>query len=285
MQEAGSRPAAIKEVQDAIDSLKSVIPLMKDNIESAALAASKSASSAASAASEAAASPSASASASADPLAELDDDAAPASSTTEAPIMPTDLPAIYSDEDVKALESAIAAATSWLAEKEAAQAKLGESDDAAVSVEELKDRAKKLNDVVTETMMKKMNAMKAHFQSQNQKPKAKPKAKPKTTKNKGKGKKNGKKAADAEKEKVKDRDAKTAPSEEELREAMEKAGLKGQGLKLENLGQLRDLKDKDGKPLLKLGLAEDASEEEILAAIDAVLAEGRKEKGEAHDEL
>lgn len=288
MEEAASRPAAMKELQDAIDGLKSIVPMIKANIEEGAAAASKSA------ASEAAASPASSDSASADPLAELDDDAAAsasasASSTTEAPAFNTELPAIYTDEEVKSLEDSLAAASAWLAEKEAAQAKLSASDDAAVSIKEIKEHAKKLNDAITQMMTRKMNAMNAHLrnQQQGQKPKAKPKAKSKSKASK-KGKKNGKRAADKDAEKATE-EAKTGsgPSEEELAEAMEKAGLKGQGLKLENLGQLRDLKDKDGKPMIKLGLKEDASEEEILAAIDEALAEARKgkESDKGHDEL
>jgi hypoxia up-regulated 1 len=284
--EAAQRPAAITELREAIDGLKSVIPMVKENIESAASASSKSAEEA----SKSSASPSPSPSA--DPLAELEDDATPSSESSEAaPPVPTEAPALYTEEDLKFLEVTVEKSTKWLEEKEAAQSKLKEHEDAAFSLQDLKDQTKKVNDAVMEMMTKKFRYLNQQQQQQGQqKKKTKSKAKAKKA-----AKKNGKKAAKDEESKKEEESKQNQnqnqqPTEEELREALEKAGIKGDGIKLENLGVKDELKDKDGKPLVKLDLGEGASEEDILAAIDRIVGEGKakkaeEEKKEGHDEL
>lgn len=270
--ESNSRPAAIKELQSAIDDMKTLIPMVKEQIASASKAAAEASKSSASSSS------STTASASTDPLDELEDEDMLKSSASESaePPIPTALPPIYSEEDVKFLEEALEKSTKWLDEKQAAQKKLKESDDAAFSIKELKDQAKKLNDAVTEMMTRKFNAI------NNQQKKAKAKPKTKKAPKKSKKTKAGKKEAPAKEEQPRQE-----PTEEELREALEKAGLKGDGIKLENLGVKDEMKNKDGKPLRKLDLGDDATEEDILAAIDRATQEAKDEleKEKKHDEL
>ncbi|KAF2011111.1 chaperone protein dnaK [Aaosphaeria arxii CBS 175.79] len=279
--EAESRPGAIKELKEGLAGLESVIPMVKESIESASKAAEEASKSAAEAsASAAAASAAASETPSPDPLAELEDDdllkSSSASSTTEEPVFPTAIN-IYTEQDVTILEETVSKAKAWILEKETAQSKLGASDDAAVSIQELKEQTKKLNDVVMQMMTKKFNAM-----NQQQKPK-KPKAsKPKKSKKSKKAAKDEKKKKAAEAEKP----AKE-PTEEELQEALEKAGIKGEGVKFKNLGDKfkKNIESEDGRILTRLDLGEDATEEEILAALNAATQEKDKDAEAKHDEL
>ncbi|KAF2797160.1 actin-like ATPase domain-containing protein [Melanomma pulvis-pyrius CBS 109.77] len=255
--EAAKRPDAIKAFQGAVDSLKSVIPMVKEQIEIVASASSKSAEEA----SKSSASPTPSPSSSADPLADLEDDDMLKASSTEASAeaAPTEVPTIYTPEDLKLLEDTISKSTEWLAENQKKQEKLKETEDPAFTIKDLEAQTKQLNDAVMEMMMKKMTA----FNSQKAKPKPKPKSKPK--------KKSAKKS---KAEKAKDGESK-GPTQEELDEALEKAGLKGDGIKFENLG---DMKDKDGRPLTKLDLGEDATEEDIKASIDRAIKQAQEQK-------
>lgn len=275
--ESSKRPDAIKELQEAIDGLKSVVPMVKEQIESASSASASSKSAAEEASKSSAATPTPSTSA--DPLDELEEDEmlkSSASESSEAPL-PTEIPTIYSEEDLKFLEETIEKSTKWLEEKEGAQKKLKESEDPAFTVKELKEQTKKLNDAVMEMMTKKFRAIN-NQQKKKTKPKTKKPKKPKKTK------------GDEPKEEPK-ADDKKEPTEEELREALEKAGLKGEGFKLKNFGHEEEIKDKDGRPLVKLDLGEDASEEDIMAAIDKATKEAREEleaqkaKEKKHDEL
>jgi hypoxia up-regulated 1 len=278
--------------------------MVKESIEKAAAAKSKSAEEA----SKASASPSSSSTGSSDALDDLDDDASTtaSSSSSATPPMPSIAAdaEIYSESDLKFLQETMDKTNQWLEEKEAAQQKLSETDDPALTIKDLNEQKKKVDDAVMEMMTKKfkfINKQQAE-QRKEQERIAKEKARAKKAAKKEKAaKKNKDKKAEKEGEKTeaeaeqqkKDKNSE-GPSEEELREALKKAGLSSEdGVKLENLGPKDDLKDKDGNPLLKLNLGKDASEEEILAAIDKIVGEGREKKvqeeeakkKEGHDEL
>ncbi|KAF2120156.1 heat shock protein 70-like protein-like protein, partial [Lophiotrema nucula] len=273
-EEAAKRPEAVKEFQEAIDGLKSVIPMVKENIAEAAKA-SKSAEEASK--SSASATTSSSSSSSADPLADLEDDEllkSSESSESSAAPEPTVQPAVYDEEDVALLEGMVANSTKWLEEKQAAQKKLKDSDDPAFTVKDLKQQKKALDDAVMKMMMKKMTAF--------NKPKSKPK--PKTKSSKSKKSKKSKKTSTSTSTTAEPtttplpNDGPTPEELEAAKEALEKAGIKG--ARLEQKGFQKELKDKDGKPLMRLDLGEDATEEEIKLAIDRVIEEA-KERREA----
>jgi hypoxia up-regulated 1 len=240
--EASKRPEALKELKETIAHIKEVEQLVDSQIKTQIAESSKS--------SEAVAQ--ASASPSTDPMDELDDENTPA-----APEI-TEVPTIYTETDLKAVQDTAAKAQAWLDENEAKQSKLGETDDPAFTVKDVQAEKKKIDDVVMDMMMKKMK----HFKPPNQqKPKT---AKPKKAANKDKA--GSKKSEKANK----------GPSDEELQEALKKAGIKGDGAKVKG-------GDK-GSILKQLEIPEDATQEEILAALDKAI-EKNKEKNKEKDEL
>ncbi|KAF2749505.1 actin-like ATPase domain-containing protein [Sporormia fimetaria CBS 119925] len=285
--EAANRPAALSAYKDSLASLGSIIPMVKDNIESASK---KEA--------EATKSSEPAESASADPLADLEEDDPKKLSTADAPAgLPTDVPTVYDDDDLKFLEEKVAAGKKWLEEKVAAQEKLAPSDDPVVTVKELQAEAKKLEDAITEMMTKKMRILNKAYNEKAKAEKAKKKAEREKAKKEKEARKKAEKKKGEEDDGVKiepapemdDQPKGDQPSEEELREALGKAGIKMDGIKLTNAGMKDARKDKDGRPLVKLDLGEGASEEDILAAIDRAVEEGRRaneeEKKGVHDEL
>jgi hypoxia up-regulated 1 len=256
--EASKRPDAVKAFTEAIEGLRGVASMAKEQIVVVAEASSKASEEAA----KSSASPSPSPSPEADPLADLEVDDS-SSSTEEAIPEPTEIPTIYTQDDVSLLEATIIRSESWLAEAQGKQDKLAKHEDPAFTVGDLEIETKKLNDVIMQMMMKKMKAFTP----------PKPKAKPKKPTVKKMPKASKKSKADKA-EKSADADSK-GPSQEELDEALEKAGLKGEGIKFQNFG---DMKDKDGKPLTKLDLEEGASEDDIKEAIDRAVREAREAK-------
>lgn len=275
-EEAAKRPDAVKDLKETITHLKEVEQLVDGQIKTQSVESSKS-SEAVSKASEVSAS-AASAAPSVDPMDELEDAEPTASESSEPEI--TEVPTIYTESDLKKVQDAQVAAQKWLDEQEAAQAKLGPTDDPAFTVQEIQAEKKKLDDVVMDMMMKKMK----HFKPPNQnKPKPKPKAKPA----KKKADKKSKKAAKDESPKDKaetDSDAKQ-PSQQEIEDALRRAGVDPEKVKV-NLGHKDEITDEAGRKLKKLNIKEDSTEEEILAALDEITkggAEGKKEGG--HDEL
>ena len=243
-----------------MEGLKGVIPMVKEQIEVVASASSKSAEEA----SKSSASPTPSPSDSTDPLAELEDDKLKASSSeaAEPEPEPTNLPTIYTPEDLKLLEDTIAKAAKWLEESQEKQSKLKATEDPAFTVQDLQDQTKKLNDAIMDMMMKKMQAF--NVPKAKTKPKSKPKKKPKKSKaEKGNGGEKGK-----------------GPTQQELDEALEKAGLKKDGIKLQNFG---DMKGKDGQPLAKLELEPDATEEDIKDQLDRIIKEAQEKEKERKD--
>lgn len=218
-----------------------------------------------------------SSSASADSLDDLDEDPHASASKSTAVPEPTEVPIIYTEEDLTFVQGTFENASKWLEEKQAAQEKLKDSDDPALSVKDINAEGEKLSNAVIQIMMKKARIYNAP------KPKKpvtkKPKKDPKKSK---KAKKDGK-----------------GPTQEELEEALEKAGLKKDSIKFANFDHPEEILDKDGKLKTKLDLPESASEEEINEAIKKVLdnvqtkkteeaaekENGAKVTGKDHDEL
>lgn len=214
--------------------------------------------------------------ASADPLDDLEEGDAEASASEPAAPEITEVPTIYTDADKKTLEELMSSAQKWLDDNEAKQAKLGPTDDPAVTVKDLEAEKKRMDDVIMEMMMKKMK----HFKpppkdDEKAKPKPKPKAK-KETKKKA-NKKDKKEAAENEKTTPEE------PSQEELDEALRKAGIKADNIKLKSFGFKDEMEDDKGRKLKKLNIKEGATAEDIERAIDELTSEAAKEK--KHDEL
>ncbi|KAH8708444.1 Hsp70 protein-domain-containing protein [Phaeosphaeriaceae sp. PMI808] len=269
--EAAKRPDAIKELKDTISHLKEVVQLVDGQIKTQSRDSSSSSEAVASRSSASAAA-AASPSPSADPLddLEVDDDSVKASSSSE-PAEPeiTEVPTIYASDDLKKLEELVVSAQKWLDETHAKQEKLKETDDPVLTIKAIEAEKKRMDDLIMDMMMKKMR----HMKNPNQKPKPKPKAKPKKKANK-KVKKDSKQAADAEKP------AGDVPTDEELQEALRKAGIDTEGVKLKNFGHKDEIQDDAGRKLKKLNIGEDATEEDIRRAIEELTKE---QKG--HDEL
>ncbi|KAF1995633.1 heat shock protein 70-like protein-like protein [Amniculicola lignicola CBS 123094] len=278
-EEALKRPDAIKEYESALADSVRLVDMVKDSIEKADTASSKSVEEASKSSASAAAAASESATPSADPLDDLEDGeklSASPSTTTDAPF-PTDL-SVYTEQDLKSLEETKEAAEKWFKESKEKQDKLQASEDPVFTIKELKERTKKLNDVVMDLMMRKMRA----YNSQQQKPKPKPKPK---TKKVPKDKKAKKADKDKKADKSGDEKEQKEPTQEELDDALEKAGLKGKGIKFAQGVKFEDeIMGKDGRPLTKLDIPEDASEEDILEAIERATG-GVREKKDGHDEL
>jgi hypoxia up-regulated 1 len=136
-------------------------------------------------------------------------------------------------------------------------------------------------------MMKKMKHFKPPTQSKS-KTSSKPKAKrTKAKKNASKTKKSTTKETEqpeaAEHPHTEPEDPKS-PSQEELDEALRKAGVKADNVKLKNMGQKDEMVDEKGRKLKKLNIEKDATQEDIQAAIDEAL-KGAEEKKEGHSEL
>lgn len=261
--EAIKRPDAIKELKDTIAHIQEVSQLVDGQIKTQIQESSKS-SEAVAAASKASATPSPSAK---DELDELEEGDVSSSAEPAEPEI-TEVPTIYTENDLKKVQDTLSSSQKWLEENEAKQAKLGPTDDPAFTVKDLQAEKKRIDDVVMDMMMKKMRHFKPPGQ---QKPKASTKPKPKKAKKPAAPKKDA---------------AGEAPTDEELQEALKKAGVDSDKIKLKNFGHKDTMTDEMGRKLKKLNINEDSSEEDILRAIDELTKEqAGKEEGEKHDEL
>ncbi|KAH7389787.1 Hsp70 protein-domain-containing protein [Pyrenochaeta sp. MPI-SDFR-AT-0127] len=288
--EAFKRPDAIKELKDTIAHMKEVEQLVDSQIKTQSAESSKSSE----AVSKASASPSASSSA--DPMDDLEE----ADPSATAPIDPeiTEVVTIYTTHDLENIQDIASKAQKWLDDNEAKQKKLKATEDPAFTIKELEAEKKRLDDLIMEMMMKKMK----HFKPPNQqKAKAKPKAKPAKKKKAAKKSKKSKKTEEdnqaaehphpdsqQQMEDMENGDVKhdsyggEGPTDEELQEALKKAGINVDGVKLKNYGHKDEIQDDTGRKLKKLDINKDSTEEEILAALDELTKDGLK-KG--HDEL
>ncbi|RMZ92108.1 hypothetical protein DV736_g674, partial [Chaetothyriales sp. CBS 134916] len=148
------REDAVRKVKEALDSLENMVKMVQGQIERAVKDAASSSSSAASAASESIAStPS-----SANKDDELDDDpySTSTAATEPAPTAGDGLPPAfeYKEEDLLSLTNTQTSVKQWLDEKLALQEKLGPYDDPVVLVAELEAKAKEIQSLVSDTLMK-----------------------------------------------------------------------------------------------------------------------------------
>lgn len=242
--------------------MKNVVGIVKAQLDDQKAASSK----AAEAASKSSASTPPASPSSADPLADLEEDDMLKASASEAAAEPetTEIPTIYTDEDLKFIEDTHKNASKWLEEIQNKQKKLKESDDPAFTTKDVKDQTEKLNNAIMNMMMKKARFLNVPKQQKARAKASKPKKK--ADKKTKKSKKDEKAAAEDRKE----------PTQEELDEALRKAGVKGEGIKLQSFGHQQEIQDENGRILTKLDLGEDATEEDIMAAIDKATKEGRE---------
>jgi hypoxia up-regulated 1 len=176
--EASHRPEAIKKLEESLNNTLSLADVIKYSLNEAEQASSSSLSLASSlseamskAASEAltetTAPPSSSetASTSADPLAELEEEVEPISSsttTTAAPeATPETLLSPYSPEDLTSITDLYTSTKKWFEDSLAAQAILSETEDPAFDVDELVAKTETLNNEVMAIFQKKMKIPKA----------------------------------------------------------------------------------------------------------------------------
>ncbi|KAL8995192.1 MAG: hypothetical protein Q9169_005025 [Polycauliona sp. 2 TL-2023] len=151
--EAARRPSALKSLQEALDQVKVMVDVIKQQQEGQSIADEQASSSASSAPSGEPSSAS-----SVDDFAELDDDTYSSSSTTtSAASTPTAQP--YSAADLTSLIATRDEVQSWLDSKVADQAKLSPSDDPVISASDLEAKSRELNQVVMDLLQKQMGKM------------------------------------------------------------------------------------------------------------------------------
>lgn len=224
--ESWKRPGAITELEETVEHMKEVSELVANQISERAAYVTKSAE----AASSASASPSPSASA--DPLDELEE--ADPEATPSAPATPEieEVAEIYTEADQTKIKELTEKAKSWLAETRAKQDKLASHEEPVLTVESLASYKKQLDDVVLEMMMKKMKHFKPPKAKATPKPKAKKPAKAKKSKaDKAAETPVAAKEGEADTEQPRKEGASAGaqagkmPTEQELRETLEKAGV------------------------------------------------------------
>ena len=242
------RPGAITDLEETIGGMKEVVELVNNQIAERAAYVTKSAE----AASSSAASPSPSPSV--DPLDELEEEDLEAAPSASATPEIEEVPEIYTEDDRTKIEDATNKAKKWLDETRAKQDKLQGHDDPVLTVEELKQQKKQLDDIVMEMMMKKMK----HFKPPKPKSTPKPKAKKSSKAKKSKTEKptetpvapkegeaeteqpDPQAQADHQREEIENDGPNVeshggrGPTEQELREALEKAGVKWDPEKYKN---------------------------------------------------
>ena len=224
--ESWKRPGAITELEETVEHMKEVSELVANQISERAAYVTKSAE----AASSSSASPSPSASA--DPLDELEEADLEATPSASATPEIEEVAEIYTEADQTKIKELTEKAKSWLAETRAKQDKLASHEEPVLTVESLASYKKQLDDVVLEMMMKKMKHFKPPKAKATPKPKAKKPAKAKKSKaDKAAETPVAAKEGEAETEQPGKEGASAGaqagrmPTEQELREALEKAGV------------------------------------------------------------
>lgn len=176
-EEATARPEKVQMLQKALESTKSLIEMVKEQVAKATVE-SSSAAAAAAATSEAAASSSsttASTTASADGLDDLEEAETSTSSTTAKPSPSAFSP--YTEADVTSVSEVYDSISSWLETKAAEQKKLAAYEDPVLSVAEVDAKAEQLNKVMMNLLQKKMQTPPKKSTSSFKKPKATNKSK------------------------------------------------------------------------------------------------------------
>ena len=172
-QEASSRPAAVKALQEALNQTKAMVSVVRQQREAQSVAEEASSSAAAADAESASQTTTAASSSTDDGFGDLDDEpVASSTTTTAAPSPPSML--TYSEEDLKEVTDSQDSVQAWLDEKLAEQGKLGPTDDPVILSTELTAKSKDLNDMVMKLLTKSMKVP----------PKSKPKPKVKSAKTK-----------------------------------------------------------------------------------------------------
>jgi hypoxia up-regulated 1 len=248
--ESWKRPGAVTDLEETIGGMKEVVELVNNQIAERAAYTSKSAE----AASSSSASPSPSPSV--DPLDELEEEDLEAAPSASATPEIEEVPEIYTAEDRTKIEEVTDKAKKWLEETRAKQDKLQGHEEPVLTVEELKYQKKQLDDVVMEMMMKKMKHFKPPKPKATPKPKAKKSSKAKKSKTASEkptetpvAPKEGETEteqpdpqaqADHQREEIENDGPNVeshggrGPTEQELREALEKAGVKWDPEKYKN---------------------------------------------------
>ena len=169
-EEASSRPASVKALQEALNQTKAMISVVKQQREAQSMAAEASLSAAAEPSSQTTAAPSSTD----DGFGDLDDEPDTSSSTTTTAT--PDVPPIlsYSEEELKEVTDAQDSVQAWLDEKLAAQEKLSPTESPVLLSSELLAKSKELNALVMKLITRQMNTP----------PKSKPKPKVKSAKTK-----------------------------------------------------------------------------------------------------
>ena len=171
-QEASSRPAAVKALQEALNQTKAMVSVVRQQREAQSVA-EEASSSAAAADAESASQTTIAPSSTDDGFGDLDDEPISSSTTTTAAPSPPSM-LMYSEEDLKEVTDSQDSVQAWLDEKLAEQGKLGPTDDPVMLSTELAAKSKDLNDMVMKLLTKSMKVP----------PKSKPKPKVKTAKTK-----------------------------------------------------------------------------------------------------
>jgi len=150
-EENAGRPAQLKELNEALEQTKSFIAGIKEQIKNDTAAHS---SFSASKSSSASATPSSTATV--DDFADLEDDEE-ATATATAPLEEETLPPpVYSEADLVKPQELYDSISKWLAELLEQQEKLGPTSDPVLLVKDMAERAKQLQDIGIELIMKSM---------------------------------------------------------------------------------------------------------------------------------
>lgn len=174
-EEASSRPASVKALQEALNQTRAMVSVVKQQREAQSVA-EEASSAAAAAEAESSSQTTAAPSSTDDGFADLDDEPVTSSSTSTTAAPKTPPMISYSEEELKEVTDAQDSVQAWLDEKLVKQAKLSPTDDPVILSTELATKSKELNDMVMKLITKQMKVP----------PKPKPKPKIKTAKTSGK---------------------------------------------------------------------------------------------------
>ncbi|KAL9111946.1 MAG: hypothetical protein Q9187_007854 [Circinaria calcarea] len=169
--EAIKRPQEVKLLQQVLEQTRTLVGVMREQVEKASIAAAEASSSSESSSSESL-SQATTTSSVVDDFADLDDEP----TTTSAPPASTKIPEtpVYSEKDLDDLTNAYTTIESWFDEKLAEQKKLSPTDDPVLLSSEMAAKSKDLNKVIVGLLSRKMKVP----------PKPKSSNKPKTSKTK-----------------------------------------------------------------------------------------------------
>ena len=152
--EAKKRPQQVQSLQEALNQTKTMVSVIKQQMEYQSVA--ETASSIESASSEDSSSPTTTTPVSTDDFAELDDDTSTSLSATATPSAKAPPMFSYSEEDLQAITDAQDSVETWLNSKLAEQERLSPTDDPVLLSTELATKSKELNDMVMNLLTKQM---------------------------------------------------------------------------------------------------------------------------------